>query len=323
MSIQTGTNWKNVNNWHWVEKNCLPWAIEYMNKLKGLGVSDNGVTVAVSEVESVTGDVDLNQRKGKIISIYDVAINMKWKGTDASGEPAEGKVVIPELMHDTDLNDLVFNFTVENDNDKTHAIKEVARKKLCVVIREALGSFAKDLIESHSKDVYIPPENMKGHPVLSTYNPKPPVTTSQPVSAANTSRVGGVVEIKQRIEFIASPHDIYHTLLDQQRACIWTRGNAEICRVTGGEFSLFNGNVSGSITRLIENKTIEMKWRVQSWPKHHYSTVVMNLEEGADETILNLVQKGVPVGEKETTETNWTNYYWNPIKATFGFGTIL
>jgi hypothetical protein len=27
-----GANWKNVNNWHWVEKNCLPWARDYLTQ---------------------------------------------------------------------------------------------------------------------------------------------------------------------------------------------------------------------------------------------------------------------------------------------------
>jgi activator of HSP90 ATPase len=76
------TNWKNVNNWHWVEKNCLPWAQEYLaGKLTGLQVTRGSLTVQIESVASVSGDVDLNQRKGKVITIYDLAINLDWKGT--------------------------------------------------------------------------------------------------------------------------------------------------------------------------------------------------------------------------------------------------
>ncbi|KAH9268221.1 hypothetical protein BASA84_000284 [Batrachochytrium salamandrivorans] len=326
MSTETATNWKNVNNWHWVEKNCLPWATEYMKMLKDLTVTDGGVTLSVSEVESVTGDVDLNQRKGKVISIYDVAITLKWKGVDALDEIAEGKIVIPELMHDTDMDDLVFNFTLDHDNKKTYAIKEVARKKLPSVIRKALANFPKILWEAHSKDVYIPAEHMKGHPVQSTYNPKPPVSiesTATSASTTNTGRVGGLTKITQRIEFLASPQDLYTTLLDQQRVSIWTRGSAQIAGVPGGAFSLFGGNVSGSIIDTTENKSIKMKWRVQTWPANHYSTGLLSLRRVQMKLFLRWRKRGVPVGEKGTTETNWTNYYWNPIKATFGFGTVL
>jgi activator of HSP90 ATPase len=79
------TNWKNVNNWHWVEKNCLPWAQEYLGeKLKGLQVTKGPLQVQIDAVSSVSGDVDLNQRKGKVITIYDLAIKMDWKGTSCA-----------------------------------------------------------------------------------------------------------------------------------------------------------------------------------------------------------------------------------------------
>ena len=82
-SNMTSTNWKNVNNWHWVEKNCLPWAIDHLkSNLTGIEYihESNGTKVSVTEVSSVTGDADLNQRKGKLITVFDVAITLLWNG---------------------------------------------------------------------------------------------------------------------------------------------------------------------------------------------------------------------------------------------------
>jgi activator of HSP90 ATPase len=35
---------------------------------------------------------------------------------------------------------------------------------------------------------------------------------------------------------------------------------------------------------------------------------------------MTLEQTGVPENEVEKTKAGWKNYYWNPIKFTFGFG---
>lgn len=71
---------------HWVEKNCLPWTKEYFSKLKTTLSEAEGTTdqwiFSLDDVE-VTGDVDLNQRKGKIIQIFDIAITLKWKGNQS------------------------------------------------------------------------------------------------------------------------------------------------------------------------------------------------------------------------------------------------
>jgi activator of HSP90 ATPase len=64
-----------------VNKNCLNWAKTYFQQeLVGIEAEKNGIKTSVSKVAEVTGDVDLNQRKGKIITIFDVEIKLEWKG---------------------------------------------------------------------------------------------------------------------------------------------------------------------------------------------------------------------------------------------------
>eukprot|EP00842_Homolaphlyctis_polyrhiza_P006676 jgi/Hompol1/7009/HPOL_005164-RA len=313
---------------HWVDKNCLPWARQYfISKLTGLEYTENGTKVSITEVTSVEGDVDLNQRKGKVISIFDIVLSMTWKGVDESGNEATGKLNIPEFMHDTDIDDIVCEVIVDADSKSSYAMKEMVRKKLAGVIRKAFSTFVKDLFEAHSKDVYIPPEDMKKAPTPATsYQPKPPVAASEPTTEkiVNKEKVlGALTSITQRIEFNASPQDIYFTLLDKQRVSAWTRNNAEIGMLPGSPFSLFGGNVVGQIVSLTAAKRIEMKWRLKTWPEGHHSTVVIYLEEGDGQTILMLTQSGVPISEKEVTMQNWSTYYWTAIKTTFGFGLVM
>lgn len=63
-----------------------------------------------------------------------------------------------------------------------------------------------------------------------------------------------------------------------------------------------------------------MKWRFQSWPEAHYSTVSMYFKQKEDGTELQLTQTGVPTEDYERTVDGWKNYYWRPIMQAFGFG---
>lgn len=70
-----------------VNKNCLNWAKTYFQQeLVGIEAEKNGIKTSVSKVTEVTGDVDLNQRKGKIITIFDVELKLEWKGNSYCDE---------------------------------------------------------------------------------------------------------------------------------------------------------------------------------------------------------------------------------------------
>lgn len=69
-----------------MNKNCLNWTQNYFEKeLVGLEAEKDGHKVKITSLDECTGDVDLNQRKGKIITIYDVAIKLSWEGKWMSG----------------------------------------------------------------------------------------------------------------------------------------------------------------------------------------------------------------------------------------------
>lgn len=64
-----------------VNKNCLKWAQDWFSgHLVGLEAEKDGNKARISKMVECTGDVDLNQRKGKIITIYDVVLKLNWEG---------------------------------------------------------------------------------------------------------------------------------------------------------------------------------------------------------------------------------------------------
>lgn len=71
----------NPNNWHWVNKDVSPWTKQwFQDNLSKLEARDGDVRVAISKVQSMDGDVDVSQRKGKVITIFDVKLVLEYTG---------------------------------------------------------------------------------------------------------------------------------------------------------------------------------------------------------------------------------------------------
>lgn len=75
----------NPNNWHWVSKDASAWAKQWFEEnLTKIHAEEEDVTARISKVISMDGDVDVNQRKGKVITIYDVRLVVEYSGTYVS-----------------------------------------------------------------------------------------------------------------------------------------------------------------------------------------------------------------------------------------------
>ena len=71
----------NPNNWHWVNKDVSAWAKEYLEEsLIQVSAEEGGVSAKVQKVLSMDGDVDVSQRKGKVITLFDVRLQLEYTG---------------------------------------------------------------------------------------------------------------------------------------------------------------------------------------------------------------------------------------------------
>ena len=118
----------NPNNWHWVNKDVRPWTQDYLSKhLVGLKASrEDGTSAEISKILSMDGDADVSQRKGKVITIFDVKLQLEYVGKvpakreETNGEDGEeanqegdtkdvsGTITIPEVAHDTEEDEYVY-----------------------------------------------------------------------------------------------------------------------------------------------------------------------------------------------------------------------
>ncbi|ORX53923.1 putative Hch1 protein [Hesseltinella vesiculosa] len=155
------SNWKNVNNWHWVDKNCLPWAKNYFqDKFIGMQVESAGHTVSISGMDECTGDVEICQRKGKIITIYDVAVKYSWKGVAADGTEAAGTLQYFEVAHDVEADEMEFKVTVKEEDTLKRTLRDIVKKELVPLVTGQLVQFRTDLVQAHGTDVHIPADQL-------------------------------------------------------------------------------------------------------------------------------------------------------------------
>lgn len=91
----------NPNNWHWVNKDATEWTKQWLSKeLEGISAEQGSVKANIGSVSMQNGDVEVSQRKGKVITIYEFELSLDFEGTAENGESASGTIKLPEVSHD-------------------------------------------------------------------------------------------------------------------------------------------------------------------------------------------------------------------------------
>jgi len=322
----------NPNNWHWVNKDASTWTKQWLEEnLTGLKTEEGDVTAQVDKVISMDGDVDVNQRKGKVITIFDVKLVLEYSGQTADKEDVSGTITVPEIAHDTEENEYVFDIDIYSDALSKAPVKDLVRAKIVPQLRTEFAKLGPALIAEHGKDIQHAPN---ANPSASFPTPKyhtPPSGTPASQSTTTSTHAGkssvNTTTVTDTEEFRAPASELYKTFTDPQRIAAFTRASPKVWEGAkkGGKFELFGGNVAGEYLELEEPKKIVQSWRLDQWPKGHYSRLEISFDQNDVDnvTVMRVSWSGVPVGQEEVTKRNWGEYYVRSIKQTFGFGTLL
>jgi len=323
----------NPNNWHWVSKDGTATARKFLDdNLIGISAEDGDVSAKVSKVVSMDGDVDVSQRKGKVITIFDVKVQLEYEGKTKDGEDVSGSINVPEVAHDTELDEYVFDIDIYSEAKEKQPVKDLVRIKITPQLRTAFQKLGPALIKEHAKDLQHAPESNPSSGVSTpTWHPQKERVPTPVSSSTTTSNVGhssiNTTTVTATDEFRTTAEEMYQTFTDPQRITAFTRAPPRIFEGAkpGAKFAIFDGNVSGEFVTLEPPTKIVQKWRLAQWPAGHMSTqeIVFDQNNVDKTTSLRVVWKGVPVGQEEVVKRNWEGYYIRAIKQTFGFGTIL
>ncbi|OEL24262.1 hypothetical protein BAE44_0014719 [Dichanthelium oligosanthes] len=344
----------NVHNWHWAERDCLEWSRARLSSLlAGLTVLDGegGLTLRTVALDKLDGEAYVNIRKGKVIPGYELSLTLSWEAEaeaaaaaasepGAAGVKVAGAAEVPYLADENADEDPDLRVTVRGDETPlARRAKDafLARGKPLVLekIREfvaamAEGGPAKDELESKKATAKAAAAAAPGAAVPAA---KKEEVTPAPAPAAKEKKAKGKDKegfktIEMTEKFYCRAKDIYEILMDENRWKGFTQSNARISREVGGEFSLFDGSITGRNEELQEGKLIAQKWRFGSWPDGLYSSVRLVFDEPeSGVTIIKLKQTDVPEEDKygnstvvENTERGWRELIFQRIRGVFGFG---
>jgi activator of HSP90 ATPase len=120
--------------------------------------------------------------------------------------------------------------------------------------------------------------------------------------------------IRQTVTFKSFPHLVYEAFMDSALHTAFTGSAASIDRKIDGEFSAYDGYITGKNVELVQDRKIVQSWRAVDWPEGYYSLVTIELTPLPEGTQLDLTHTNVPEGEDAAFEEGWIDNYWEPLK---------
>ncbi|KAJ6611273.1 activator of Hsp90 ATPase [Mycena sp. CBHHK59/15] len=310
-------------NWHWKNKNVTRWGKECGDK--------EGEVVAISSVTEVEGDIELGQRKSKLITIYDCKVVCAWSGTATDGTEVKGTLTIPEVSHEITLDglsDYVYQWSLATSSSPAvDSLFSLAKSRIPAALEAKFAEFTVVLVDTHGKDLTV-----SGDPSRSG-TPAPAASTSGGNNAAAASPPAPKVEKKSNINttkitvegsFMAAADDLFGLLTDQKRIPMWTRAAAKSEAKADTDYVLFGGGVKGKYVSLTPPSEIVQTWALQSptWPEGHFATLTTTIAQGSDSTTVTFNLAGVPTGMEDEIKRNLEGYYIHGFKS-IGLGSSL
>uniref|UniRef100_A0A0M3I8T6 Aha1_N domain-containing protein n=1 Tax=Ascaris lumbricoides TaxID=6252 RepID=A0A0M3I8T6_ASCLU len=326
----------NVNNWHWTEKNATPWSKERLKELlEGRTVEKGPVVVKFTNFKKIDGEATANNRKAKLIFLFEWNIELKFTVKVAGSDiEYDGYIEVPNLSDENEADEVDVTLSLETTGPHDAEIRHLFNNEVTAFIRKQMAVYIRELKEEFSKGLILPTDRAKpqvitkgksniAHATVDKKTFQNHVVTSSKKEIATSHTAAGDVELKSislSENFKVQPDRLWEVLTDLELVKKWSNGNAHFDLRPDGEFALFNSMVTGSFLRIEQNKELDMKWRLKSYPSEHYANVRFILEDEGDSTKLNVEASGVPCAQADDTENGIRRFYLQSISRTFGFG---
>jgi len=321
--VENRSDGKNVGNWHWAEKNLMPYAKQALADLfKNVNIpTSDGLSLQLN-YDSVKGEVTVNNRKRRIFYLYDLEVKVKWSSATSDGTSGKGIIKAGDISQDNADDVFEVSITMDDETSNNAVLKDRVKEFGIPVVRQKIGQFLKEVREKHNELANQPTDNAEN----SIQIPEPekksqetlPVKIETKESTANSDTSTKI--FTQTITFTGSctPSFMYDMFLDSGRLSGGTQAPAQIDRRKGGDFSMFAGSIVGKILDLVPNEKIVQQWRFQNWPSGHFSTVTLEFKSHTNGVKLVLTQSGIPASDFDRTRSGWESHFWQRLRATFG-----
>ncbi|KAI8476840.1 MAG: activator of Hsp90 ATPase [Monoraphidium minutum] len=335
----------NVNAWHWQEKDCAAWARRRLGELFDGALLVEAPRITTTGLDSLSGDVFLNNRRAKLVASYELKLVIGWRGTGDDGVEGAGTIELPYLADENEDEDAEVKVAPADESTAAAALRDaLLRRGGREAVRKLVGQFVSELKAGaplkggKDEDAGAPGQEgggaaAAGSGAAASSSGAATGAKAAPVAKAGAANGGGkAASSRTRLElerhFYCRAADLFECFTSEGRVRAFTQSPATVEPRPGGSFSWFGGSVGGTFIALEPPRRLEMDWRFNSWGEGVASRVVLTLEEpepGA--TVARLLQTGIPEEDafgnhdvKIQVERGWDEQIFKRIKQVFGFG---
>ena len=121
--------------------------------------------------------------------------------------------------------------------------------------------------------------------------------------------------IKRYYTLNAEPKDIFNALTNKRMLEIWTGEAAEMEPVSGSEFSLWDGSITGVNIEIEENKKIVQQWYFGD--DEEESLVTIKIHPHKKGTSVELIHTNIPDEAFDNISDGWDNDYFGALNELF------
>jgi activator of HSP90 ATPase len=114
----------------------------------------------------------------------------------------------------------------------------------------------------------------------------------------------------------AAPEVLYNAWLDSSEHAAFTGSPASIDPETGGEFTAWDGYITGKTLEKEEHRRIVQSWRTTVFPRESDDSIIEVLFENMDDgTRLTINHSRIPEGQEDDYQNGWEEFYFKPMQA--------
>lgn len=118
----------------------------------------------------------------------------------------------------------------------------------------------------------------------------------------------------QKVQFKASPEEVYQIFIDPQKHSEATGGKATGRGKSGDTFTAWDGYIEGKNLLLVPGRLIVQSWRSSEFKsKDHDSILVLTFEKKQGRTLMTMTHTALP-DSQGGVEKGWHEFYWKPMK---------
>ncbi|OGD47069.1 hypothetical protein A3K79_02065 [Candidatus Bathyarchaeota archaeon RBG_13_46_16b] len=124
--------------------------------------------------------------------------------------------------------------------------------------------------------------------------------------------------IRQKTLIPATPDEVYDAFMKAKKHSAFTGSKATSDPKVGGEFTAWDGYISGSNLELVKGKKIVQEWSTTDWPdKFPPSKLELTFKGAKGGTEISMIHSNVPAEQADDLAEGWNKFYWKPLKEYF------